>query len=48
MHLKERMANIELIRICAVIGVICMHYLNPKMGGLLKLIQDGGVDIHYA
>lgn len=31
---EQRQSNIELIRILAILGVIIMHYSNPKMGGV--------------
>ncbi len=34
---NQRQSNIELIRILAMIGVIILHYSNPKMGGVLHM-----------
>lgn len=33
MKKKERLSNIELLRILAIMGVIVLHYNNPLAGG---------------
>ena len=39
---SKRCTNIELVRILFMLGIIIMHYLNPKMGGYLTYIQSNG------
>ncbi len=42
MNADGRQANIELIRILSMIGIIIMHCLNPKIGGMLDMLQKNG------
>jgi len=36
---KERQSNIELLRILASMGVIVLHYNNPLIGGVLRMLK---------
>lgn len=41
---KKRRANIELLRILAMIGVVFLHYYNAEMGGGIKYVVHGSVN----
>lgn len=40
---KERLSNIELLRILTIMGVIILHYNNPAIGGGLTYVKEDSV-----
>ena len=37
----ERLSNIELLRILAILGVYILHYTNSDIGGDIAMLQLG-------
>lgn len=46
MGTQTRSANIELLRIFAIIGVIVLHYKNPTFGGGMAYVVKGSLNYH--
>jgi len=44
MQSKRRKANIELLRIIAMSGVIFLHYFNPTIGGGIEYVNNGSIN----
>ena len=46
MKKKERLSNIELLRILAIMGVIVLHYNNPLAGGGLAYVRENSLNFY--
>ncbi len=44
--MKERLSNIELLRIISIIGVIILHFNNPSIGGGISLVKSNSVNYY--
>ena len=43
---KERNSNIELLRILAIMGVVVLHYNNPRIGGGIAYAKEGSLNFY--
>ena len=46
MSTNERQSNIELLRIFAMLGIVCLHYNNPAIGGGFEYVKYGSINYY--
>lgn len=46
MSANERQSNIELLRIFAMLGIVCLHYNNPSIGGGFEYVKYGSINYY--
>ena len=43
---RERQSNVELLRIIAIMGVVVLHYNNPRMGGGITFVNEDSLNFY--